>query len=62
MPESMEGMDVQTWKDGSYGNILFAPADSLAEALKKMEVPVRIECDDGFMKVGMGNAYTIRML
>jgi hypothetical protein len=62
MPESMEGMSVQTWKDGEYENILFTPEDSLAEALKKMEVPVRIEYEDGFMKVGMGNAYTIRML
>jgi hypothetical protein len=27
-----------------------------------MEVPVRIEYDDGFVNVGMGNEYTIRML
>jgi hypothetical protein len=62
MPATVEDMSVQTWKDGDYGNILFAPEDSLAEALKKMEVPVRIEYEDGFMKVGMGNAYTIRTL
>jgi hypothetical protein len=62
MPESVEGMSVQTWKDGEFGYILFIPEDSLAESLKKMEVPVRIEYDDGFMNVGMGNAYTIRML
>jgi hypothetical protein len=58
----MEGMEVQTWTDGGYGNILFTPEDSLAEALKKMEVPVRIEYEYGLMKDGMGNAYTIRML
>jgi hypothetical protein len=52
----------RTWRDGEFGNILFTPEDSLAEALKKMEVPVRIDYDDGFMRVGMGNAYTIRML
>jgi hypothetical protein len=62
MPASVEGMTVQTWKDGEFGNIPFTPEDILAEPLKKMEVPVRIEYDDGFMKVGMENAYTIRML
>jgi hypothetical protein len=62
MPNSLDDMSVQIWKDGSHGNILFAPKDSMAEAWRKMEVPVRIEYDDGFMNVGMGNAYTIRML
>jgi hypothetical protein len=40
MPESVEEMAVQTSRDGSYGYILFAPEDSLAEAMKKMEVQV----------------------
>jgi hypothetical protein len=62
MPDSVDAMSVRTWKDGEFGYILFTPEDSLAEALKQMEVPVRIEYDDGFMKVGMSNAYTIRML
>jgi hypothetical protein len=62
MPESVDDVAVQTMKDGSYGYILFTPEDSLAEAMKKMDVQVIIEYDDGFMKVGMGESYTIRML
>jgi hypothetical protein len=62
MPASMNGMAVQTRKDGRYGYILFTPEDSLAEAMKKMDVQVLIEYEDGYMKVGMRNAYTIRML
>jgi hypothetical protein len=62
MPTSVDQMVVQTMKDGSFGYILFTPEDSLAEAMKKMDVQVIIEYDDGFMKVWMGNAYTIRML
>jgi hypothetical protein len=62
MLESVDGMAVQTKKDGGYGYILFTPEDSLAEALKNMDVQVIIEYEDGFMKVGMGEAYTIRML
>jgi hypothetical protein len=62
MPEAVEGMAVQTMRDGGYGYILVTPEDSLAEAMKKMDVQVIIEYDDGLMKVGMGNAYTIRML
>jgi hypothetical protein len=62
MPNSLGEMTVRTWKDGSHGYILFTPEDILAEAWKTMEVPVRIEYDDGFMNVGMDNAYTIRLL
>jgi hypothetical protein len=62
MPNSVNEMEVQTMRDGSYGYILFTPEDSLAEAMKKMDVQVIIEYEDGFMKVGMGEAYTIRML
>jgi hypothetical protein len=62
MPESVEEMAVQTSRDGGYGYILFAPEDSLSEAMKKMDVQVIIEYEDGMMKVGMGEAYTIRML
>jgi hypothetical protein len=56
MPESVNEMAVQTMRDGIYGYILFTPEDSLAEAMKKMDVQVMIEYDDGFMKVGMGEA------
>jgi hypothetical protein len=62
MPESVEDVSVQTRKDGKFGYILFTPEDSTAEALKKMDLQVMIEYEEGFMKVGMGEAYTIRML
>jgi hypothetical protein len=62
MPESVEDVIVQTKRDGRFGYILFAPEYSLAESLKKMELQVEIEYDDGFMIVGMEEAYTIRML
>jgi hypothetical protein len=62
MPESVEEVAVQTAKDGNYGYIIFAPLDSLAESMKKMDVQVVFEYDEGFMKVGMGEAYTLKML
>jgi hypothetical protein len=62
MPTSVDEVAVQTKKVGEFGYILFTPEASLAEAMKKMEVQVLIEYDDGYMRVGMGNAYTIRML
>jgi hypothetical protein len=61
MPESVDQVDVRTAKDGGYGYILFAPLDNLAEGLKKMDVQVVFEYDEGFMKVGMGEAYTLKM-
>jgi hypothetical protein len=62
MPESVDEVVVQTSRDGSYGYILFAPLDSLAESMKKMDVQVVFEYGDGFMNVGMSEAYTLRML
>jgi hypothetical protein len=59
MPLMVEGVTVQTWKDGKGGYILFTPLDSLVVPMKKMEVQVRIEYDPGYMGVGMENAYTI---
>jgi hypothetical protein len=62
MPGSIEEVTVQTWKDGRAGHILFTPTDSLTTPMKKMEVQVFIEYEEGFMKVGMENSYTITML
>jgi hypothetical protein len=62
MPESVNEMAVQTSRDGDFGYILFTPEESLHEPMKKMDVQVVIEYDDGRMKVEMGEAYTIRML
>jgi hypothetical protein len=62
MPTTIDEVTVQTWKDGRAGHILFTPTDSLTTPMKKMEVQVIIEYEEGFMKVGMENAYTITML
>jgi hypothetical protein len=62
MPESVDEVTVQTRKDGKFGYILFTPQYSLATLLKTMELQVIIEYEEGFMKAGMGEAYTVRML
>jgi hypothetical protein len=62
MPESVSEVSVQIMKDGEFGQILFSPLDSLADGLKDMEVQVVFEYYDGFMRVGMGEAYTLNML
>jgi hypothetical protein len=62
MPESFEEVTVETRRDGKAGYIMFTPKDSLAEAMKKMPIQAIIEYHYGHMKVGMGEAYTIRML
>jgi hypothetical protein len=63
MPLLAEGTTVQTWKDGKWGYILFTPVDSLTTPMKKMEMQVMIEYEEGYergyMRVGMENAYTI---
>jgi hypothetical protein len=48
-------------KDGKAGYILFTPQESLAIAVKKEAVQVMIEYDLGYMRVGMGEVYTVRM-
>jgi hypothetical protein len=62
MPESVDDVIVQTRKDGNFGYIWFTPEHSLAEPMKKMDLQVEIEYDEGFMIVGMSEAYTVRML
>jgi hypothetical protein len=62
MPDSVDDMTISTWKDGARGYILFTPEDSFAEPMKKMALKVEIEYDEGFMIVGMEEAYTVRML
>jgi hypothetical protein len=62
MPEEISEVTVQVSKDGKAGYILFTPTYSLAVPMKKMDVQATIEYDLGYMKVGMGEAYTIRML
>jgi hypothetical protein len=62
MPESIEEVTVETKKDGKAGYIIFTPRDSLATAMRTQPNQVIIEYEYGYMKVGMGEAYTIRML
>jgi hypothetical protein len=62
MPETIEEVTVVTKKDGKAGYILFTPNTSFAKAMQEMDVQAVIEHDNGYMKVGMGEAYTIRML
>jgi hypothetical protein len=62
MPLLIEGASVQTWKDGRSGYILFTPRDCLTVPVGAMEVQVIIEYDQGYTRVGMGNAYTMNML
>jgi hypothetical protein len=62
MLESIEDVMVETKKDGKAGYILFTPNDSLAKAMKKEPIQAMIEYEYGYICVGMGEAYTIRML
>jgi hypothetical protein len=62
MPDSVEEVTVETKKDGKAGYILFTPRDSLAAAMKNQPIQEVIEYEYGYMRVGMGEAYTIRML
>jgi hypothetical protein len=62
MPHTIEEVTVQTWKDGKNGHILFTPNDSLSVPPGVMEIQVIIEYHLGHVRLGMGNAYTIRML
>jgi hypothetical protein len=62
MPDSVEEVVVQTRRDGSYGYILFTPEYSFANSMKEIPLQVLIEYEEGFMKVGMDEAYTVRML
>jgi hypothetical protein len=62
MPESADEVTVQTARDGDYVYVIFAPLYSLAEGMKKMDVQATFEYDDGFMKAGMGESYTLKML
>jgi hypothetical protein len=62
MPDSVDDVIVQTRRDGNYGYIPFTPEDSLASSMKEIPLQVLIEYEEGFMKVGMDEAYTVRML
>jgi hypothetical protein len=62
MPEMIDEVTVKTKRDGKAGYIWFTRIDSLAVPMKKMGVQVYIEYEYGYMKVWMGETYTIHML
>jgi hypothetical protein len=62
MPLEIQGVTVQTWKDGKNGYILYVPLDSFTVPLGVVEVQAIVEYNQGYMRIGMGNAYTIHML
>jgi hypothetical protein len=62
MPDMIDDATGETKRDGKAGYILFTPRDSLAAAMTNQPNQVMIEYDYGHMRVGMGDAYTVRML
>jgi hypothetical protein len=62
MPGTIHEVTVETSRDGKAGYIMLTPRNSPAVSMKKMPVQAMIEYHYGYMKVGMGEAYTIRML
>jgi hypothetical protein len=62
MPMSVAEVEVHTTKDGSYGYILFTPTYSFANSMKEMPRQVLMEYEEGFMKTGVEEAYTVRMI
>jgi hypothetical protein len=61
VPLTVNEVTVQTWKDWKNGYILFTPNDSLTVPVGVMEVQVMIGYQLGYTRIGMGNAYTIKM-
>jgi hypothetical protein len=62
MPSSVDEVIVQTKRDGKAGYILLTREYNLATPMKKMDVQAVIEYEEGYMRVGMGEACTISML
>jgi hypothetical protein len=62
MPEPIDEVTVETSKDGNAGYILFTVRDNLATAMRNQPIQAIIEYEYGYMRVGMGEAYTIRMI
>jgi hypothetical protein len=62
MPEDVTATTVLTKKDGKAGYILFTPQNMMADPMAGMETQIMIEYDGGYMKEGIGNAYTIQMI
>jgi hypothetical protein len=62
MPESVSEVAVQTWKNGKAGHILFTPTGMIADAISSSETQIMIEYDGGYMREGIGNAYTLNMV
>jgi hypothetical protein len=62
MPDVFQDLSVTAYKNGRADYILYEPLDSLAGNLTDMPVRVQIEYRNGYTKIGMGDAYSLRML
>jgi hypothetical protein len=62
MPEDISEVSVSTRKDGKAGYILFMPEDLTVPSMTEMETQILIEYDNGYMREGIGNTYTIQMV
>jgi hypothetical protein len=62
MPDSLAEVTVSAWKNGKAGYVLFTPSDMIADPISESETKIVIEYDSGYMREGVGNAYTIRMI
>jgi hypothetical protein len=62
MPESVAGLSVSTWKDGKAGYIMFSHPDTIMTAMAEMKTQVLVEYENGYMREGISNTYTIQIL
>jgi hypothetical protein len=62
IPPAFTGLEVQTWRTGDSGRILFTPEESFAESMKDQPNMVQIEYGFGYARFGMGDPYTIAVL
>jgi hypothetical protein len=62
MPDSIDTVSTQTWRDGKAGYILFVPSDMIANAIAESETKIQLEYGLGYMREGVGNAYTIQII
>jgi hypothetical protein len=62
MPDTFTDLSVRTYRDGKAGYILFELLDSFAASLTDMPCRVQIGYEFGYTRLGIVEAYTLRML
>jgi hypothetical protein len=62
MTEEFQGWSVSTWKDGKAGYILFSDPEAIMTMMSDSETQVLVEYENGYMREGIGNTYTIQVL